>query len=106
MEADAQIEVPRGVGGSIKALAHDPQYRAAWRFIVDQLCGQRRLSFIPNAPVPTEFMIWREGRRFVGEMLQRIADAPMVDEVPPEPPARTMTERVRRRGVRTKSGKG
>src|SRR6266567_7202850 len=97
LETDAQLDVPREMGRAVKALASDQRHAAAWRFIVEELCGHRRLSFVPGRSDPTELMIWREGRRFVGEWLMRIAEAPMDDETPPEPAARTMTERALRR---------
>jgi hypothetical protein len=97
LETDAQLDVPRDAGGLIKRLANDPAYRLAWEFITQSLCGVRRLSFVPGAPEATEIMYWREGRRFVGEQLLRIAETPMPAEEAPEPPARTMTERAARR---------
>jgi hypothetical protein len=98
LERDAQIEVPRELGRAVKALAADPRHQVAWRFILDRLCGQRRLSFVPGQPNPAELMIWFEGRRYVGEQLARIVEAPIPDDDdPPEPPARTLTERARRR---------
>lgn len=100
LETDAQLEVPRDIGGAIKTLAADPRYAKAWNFILGELCGRNRLSFVPNAPEPTEFMIWREGRRFVGEMLARIADTPLREEPAPEPPARSMTAKAERRAHR------
>ena len=56
------------------------------------------MSFLLVDDIPM-VMAWREGRRWVGLMLRRIVAEPMADpEPPPLPPARTMTERARRRG--------
>jgi len=100
IENDAHLVVPREVGGALKALAADPAHQIAWRFIIDQLCGQRRLSFVPGMPEGRDMMIWREGRRFVGEWLMRIVETP-IPETKAEPPARTMAERQRRRNRAT-----
>jgi hypothetical protein len=97
IENDAHLEVPVEIGRAIKALAADERHRKAWRFIIDQLCGQRRLSFVPGLPEGRDMMLWREGRRFVGEWLLRIAETPIPDETPSEPPARTLVEKQRRR---------
>jgi hypothetical protein len=102
LELDAQLEVPREAGSALKALAAGAagphQQMVAYRFILDALCGVDRMSFVLADDVPM-VMAWREGRRYVGLQLRRIVDAPMSDpEPPPEPPARTMTERHRRRG--------
>lgn len=100
IEADGHLQVPPELGRAIKALAADERHAKAWRFIIDQLCGQRRLSFVPGLPEGRDMMLWREGRRFVGEWLVRIVETPIPDETPPEPPARTMAERQRRRAKR------
>lgn len=97
LEADVQLDVPREIGHAIKRLAADPQYAAAWRFITEQLCGVRRLSFVPTRPEARDTMVWFEGRRFVGEQLLRIAETVITDTEPASPPARTMTEKARRR---------
>ena len=103
LEADAQLQVPREIGRAIKALFADANHRVAVQFIVEQLCGRHRLSFVPSNPQAHDTMLWREGRRFVGETLTRIAEAPMEEETPPEPPARTMTERAERRARNSKT---
>ena len=100
LEADAQMEVPRDIGRAIKAwkvgAANDEQQRMAYRFVVHTIAAINRPSFaLPDEP---SIMGWRQGRRFVGLQLETIAEAPMTDELPPpEPPPRTMTERVARR---------
>jgi hypothetical protein len=101
LEADAQVEVPRETGRAVKALAagraSELQQIEAYRFILDNLAGTDRMSFVLADDVPM-VMAWREGRRFVGLQLRRIVAAPMVEEPEPElPPARTMTERAKRR---------
>lgn len=97
LEADSQLEVPRDAGGAIKRLAGDPTYRLAWDFIVQNLCGVRRLSFVPGSPDATALMHWREGRRFVGEQLLRIAETKMPEETPAEPRTRSLAEKQSRR---------
>lgn len=94
-EADSEIAVPRDAGGEIKTIAR--QYPVAWRFIIEALCRARKLSYVPGSDDARDLMVWNEGRRFVGEQLQRIAETPMPVETPPEPPARSMTEKARRR---------
>jgi len=94
-EDDSHITVPRAVGGAIKEIAR--QYPLAWRFVIEALCRVGKLSYVPGNPDARDVMIWFEGRRFVGEQLQRIVDTPMEDEPPVLPPARTMTEKARRR---------
>lgn len=97
IERDAQLEVPKEIGGNLKMLFADPNYQLSVRFIVDQLCGQRRLSFVPGLTEGRDMMLWREGRRFVGEWLVRIVETPIPEEATAESPARTMSERARRR---------
>jgi len=101
LEADAQIGVPRETGRAVKALANGTanawQQTEAFKFILDSLAGTDRMSFVLADDVPM-VMAWREGRRFVGLQLRRIVATPMTEEAEPElPPARTMTERARRR---------
>ncbi len=100
LEADAQLEIPRDIGRAIKMLATDERYATAWQFIIQRLCGVRRLSFMPGRGEAAELMIWFEGRRFVGEQLLRIVETVIPDETPELLPARTMTEKVRRRTAR------
>jgi hypothetical protein len=105
LEADAHLDVPVEVGRNIKALFADARYQVAVKFIVESLCGQRRLSFVPGQPSPADLMMWREGRRFVGEWLMRIVETPIPDAQEPEPPARTMTEKHERRTRRKAAGR-
>lgn len=105
IEADSQLDVPREAGRALKAFAegaaNEYQQQLAYRFILEVLCGVDRLSFVPGRENPADLMIWREGRRFVGQQLRRIVATPMTDEPEPEPPPpRTITERVRRREKR------
>jgi len=102
LELDAQLDVPRDAGSAIKALAAGTAdavaQRLAYRFILDNLAGVDRMSFVLAGDMPM-VLAWREGRRFVGVQLRRIVDTPMTDEPEVLPPARTMTERAKRRGV-------
>lgn len=98
LERDAQLEVPPEIGRAIKALAADKTHERALRFIIDRLAGYRRLSFVPGLPEARDTMIWLEGRRFVGEQLARLIETPIPESEPAaEPPARTLTEKARRR---------
>ena len=101
LEADAELEVPRDIGGLVKRFASDPAYTRLWDFLCNEFGRAGKLSYVPGQADARDLMIWLEGRRFVGVMLQRIAAAPMPDETPPEPRARTMVERQRRRATKT-----
>lgn len=90
------IECPEEDGRALKALANDPNHKRAWEFILNNLCATDRLSFALPDESPA-VMAWRQGRRFVGLTLREIVATPILDREPPEPPARTMTERERRR---------
>ena len=95
-ESAAQITCPIDDGRAIKALAADPAHARAWNFILDVLCGVDRMSFaLPDDSAAT--MGWRQGRRFVGLTLRDIVATPIPDAEPAEPPARTITEKARRR---------
>lgn len=95
-EADSELDIPRDAGGEIKTIAQ--QYPVAWRFIIEALCRARKLSYVPGNTDARDLMIWYEGRRFVGEQLQRIAEKPLSPEEPsPEPPTRLAAEKQRRR---------
>lgn len=96
-DGDTPIEITRETARMIKALFADPHHQLALQFIVNDLCGQRRLSFVPGVPEATELMIHREGRRFVGEWLMRIVETAVPDELEDEPVARTMTAKAERR---------
>jgi hypothetical protein len=86
------------LGALAAGTAGPHQQQVAWAFIVDNLAGTDRMSFLAVDDIPM-VMAWREGRRWVGLEMRRILAEPMSDpEPPPEPPARTMTERHRRRG--------
>ena len=99
-ESGARIECPKEIGHAIKALAADPTHRRAWDFIVNVLCGTDRLAFALPDEAPA-VMGWRQGRRYVGLALREIAATPIPDDTPPLPPARTMTEKARRRNKTT-----
>lgn len=97
-------EVPPEMQGAVKALGNDPTHQVAVDFIVNILCGRHRMSFVAGVPNSAETMVFFEGRRFVGEMLARMIDRPIDKKPqPPEPPARTMTEKAARRA---RLGKG
>lgn len=99
-EADAQIDVPRHIGGQWKEIAR--QYPDAYAFLIHQLCAKDRLVFLPLPGLPLELlMAQRDGRRFPAIMLERIVNTPMPEQTPPEPPARTITEKVRRRAAKS-----
>jgi len=100
LEADSQLDVPIDVGHNVKMLAQDPRYALAWQFIIEKLCRARALSYIPGRDQATDLMVWFEGRRFVGEQLLRIVEIPIPDAEPKLPPARTITEKVRRRAAK------
>jgi hypothetical protein len=100
LDYDVQMAVPEAVGEALKAFAigaaGPEQQRAAYRFIVHDLAGVDRLGFA--LPGDGDVMAWRNGRRFVGLQIERIVATPMDGAVERAPPARTMTERARRRG--------
>lgn len=97
LEADAQVECAREVGHNIKAFWNDPKYRLTRDFLINDLCRVHRLS----SALPGADADWKNGRRWPGLVLEQLATAPMDDPVPPEPPARTMTEKARRRAAQS-----
>lgn len=97
LDRAAQVDVPVEMGRALKALAADERHAVAWRYLLDEICGWRRYSFVPGVPEARDLMIWREGRRFVGELLMRIVETPIPDMEEPAPKPRTMSERQRRR---------
>lgn len=98
LEAAAQVECPREVGSNIKQFWNDPAYRLTRDFLINDLCGVHRLSFA----LPDENERWRNGRRWPGLVIEQIATTPMEPETPPPlPPARTLTEKTRRRDTKT-----
>lgn len=98
-EPDGQyIEVPEEMQGAIKALGNDPVHRRAVDYIIDVVCGRHRLSFVAGVANSAETMVWFEGKRSIGETLARMIERPMDKKsAPPLPPARTHTEKARRR---------
>lgn len=98
LERDGQLAVSKEIGAAVKTLAADPAHQLAWRFIVDELSGRNRLSFWPWVPESRDLMIWFEGRRFVGEWLERLVREPIPEAEKVEPYKRiSTTERARRR---------
>lgn len=92
------VRVPAEMQRALKALGTDPAHEKAVHFLIHTICGRHRASFLVGVPQATETTAWLEGRRYVGEMLARIIERPIVEDPPPqEPPARTMTEQARRR---------
>lgn len=92
-----QVEVDPEIHRAVKALGSDPAHAVAVQFIIYQLCGRHRSSFLVGVPNPTESMVWLEGRRYVGEMIARLIERPVEEKPVVQPPARSMTEKVRRR---------
>lgn len=96
LEADAEIEVPRDIGGRLKDAAR--QFPDVFRWIIYDFCGKDRLVFRPIPHVDMGIVMgFNDGARSRGVLLERIINADMPVEVPPEPPARSMTEKARRR---------
>ncbi len=97
------IAVPLDAGAALKALANGTagpeEQKLAWRFIVYGLSGFDTLYYQPKpgADNTTNLMLWREGRRFVGGFMKKIAEEPVETATSPLPPPRTMTEKARRR---------
>lgn len=95
-------EIPPEIHSAVKALGNDETHKQAVRWIIEALCGRHRASFVVGVPNAAESMVWLEGRRYVGETLARLIERPVeCPEGAPEPPARTMTERARRRSKST-----
>jgi hypothetical protein len=90
-------EIPIEIHRSIKALAADAAHANALDFIINILGCRHRFSFVVGVPNADETMLWFEGRRYVGEMLARLIERPIETQAEKKPPARTMTERARRR---------
>jgi hypothetical protein len=94
LETAVQIEVPEAVGMALKAFkAENP---VAYNFIVYELCGILKPAFA--TPGSAEYANWYNGRRYIGIQIDNIVTTPMRGVIaPPLPPARTITEAVRRR---------
>jgi hypothetical protein len=105
LEADAELEVPRHIGSQLKEAAR--QFPDLFRWIIYDFCGKDRTTYrpVPNIDMSIVMAI-NEGSRMRGVFLERIINAPMPTETPPEPPARTMTERARRRTTKIATTKG
>lgn len=94
------VRVTAEMQRKLKALGMDPAHSDAVHFVIYVLAGRHRSSFLAGVPNSNETMAWLEGRRYVGEMLARIIERPIVeDPPPPEQRPRTLTEAVRRRNT-------
>lgn len=101
-EADGTFtEVPPEVHSAMKALGNDPAHRVALAYIIDDLSGRNHLSFVAGVPNAPEAMAWFEGRRFVGEMIARLIKDPIVTPPLRLRRAKTITESVRRRTLKS-----
>ena len=89
------VDVRAAIVALAGGVATQQQQIRAWRFIIFELCG---LISVPMAlPAEESVQNWRAGCRYVGAYLEAARALPVDDQPPPEPPARTMTESVRRR---------
>lgn len=90
---------PAGVRAAVRAwkdgTATPEQQQRAYRYVVYWLAGVSRLEFA--LPGEESIVNWRQGCRFVGLQIEATADLVLDEAEPPEPPARTMTEKARRR---------
>jgi hypothetical protein len=98
-ETAVAIAVPQAAGTALKALkdrcATAEQQAIAYNFIVYELCGILKAAFaLHGGP---DAINWYNGRRFVGLQIENIATTPMDEPEIALPPARTITEAVRRR---------
>lgn len=88
---DVRAAIVAFAGGAASA----QQQIRLWRFILHELSGVSLL----NMALPAESAVqnWRAGCRYVGLYLEAARQMPVDDPSAPPPPARTMTERGRRR---------
>lgn len=102
LERDAELEVPRHIGGQLKEAAR--LFPELFDWIIYDFCGKDRTTYrpVPNVDMSI-IMAINEGGRMRGVFLDRMIKAPMPTETPPDPPARTMTEKAARRA---RLGKG
>lgn len=79
--------------------ATESQQLRAYAYVVNELCGITQLHYA--MPGEESVVNWRQGCRYVGLSIEIAAMLPPEDDnTPPEPPARTMTERARRRAAK------
>lgn len=92
-------KAPAEIRAACRALesgsASEGQQRRLWRFIVYELAGLNQVAL--TLPAESAVQNWRAGCRYVGAYLEAARLMPADDPPAPEPPARTATERVRRR---------
>lgn len=70
------------------------QQKRAYAYVVYELAGIRQLHYA--MPGEESVINWRQGCRYVGLAIEATAELVIEEQEPPLPPARTMTERVRR----------
>lgn len=95
----ATDKLPAPERAALRALkagkASAEQQQMAYRVIVHDICG---ILQIANAMPGEESVVnWRAGCRWPGLYIEAQILLPAEDDPPPEPPARTITEKVRRR---------
>lgn len=87
---------------AVKALGHDETHQFAVDFIINVLCGRHRMSFVAGVPNSSETMAFFEGRRSIGETIARLIERAIPTPPPaPLPPAKTQTEKARRRATKS-----
>lgn len=90
--------VPVHIHRAVKALAADEKHRVALEFIINELGGRHRISFVIGH---AESMVWLEGRRYVAEIIARLIEDAIPEVAEDLQPARTLTEKARRRAKPT-----
>lgn len=78
------------------------QQQRIYRFIVHELCGVSNIAL--TLPAEESVANWRLGSLYVGQYLEAARLMPEADPPPTEAPARTMTEKARRRTRSTAQG--
>jgi hypothetical protein len=95
LDQDFMMEVPREDGRKLQAMFR--AHPEATDILLRDFCGIYRSSYVPGSDAPIAMAV-RVGEQRVGLKIIRIRDAVIPeDPTPPEPPARTMTEKARRR---------
>jgi hypothetical protein len=93
--AKPPIDVRAAIVAVSSGVASKTQQMRFWRFVVFELSG----LMSPEMSLPAEESIqnWRAGLRYVGAYLEGARQLPSDPPAPSEPPARTATEKARRR---------
>ena len=99
IQPSTAISVPRPeVRAAMRAwragTATAEQQKRAYSYVVYELAGIRQLTYA--MPGEESVVNWRQGCRYVGLAIEAATELVIEEPTPPEPPARTMTERVRR----------